>query len=80
MNTTKANTTTNNVAKQEAYRIVVRGTNAKGAYKRRVKVVNGTYEQACKVASDNANKMMAGLKNIFCNVIHGKGGGMFGQE
>jgi hypothetical protein len=52
----------------ERFWIVIRGINKAGEYKRRVKVVNGTYDEACEVLAAKGNEFCVGLKNAICNI------------
>lgn len=53
----------------EKYMLVVHAQNAKGKQVRRIKIVKGTYDNAWQYANDNANKLFAGLKKVFFNVV-----------
>ena len=63
----------------EAFRIVIRGMVA-GKYVRRVRVVNGTFDDTMKFANDNANDLFKGMKTPFFGVLPGKKGGAASAE
>lgn len=75
MNKATKQANTKHASNAMAHRIVVRGYVGK-QYKRRVKVVRGTYEEAMKFADSNINKLSKGMKQVFVNVFNGaKGSG-----
>lgn len=75
---TKSNVATAKQAhakKLESYRIIVRGTETKtDEYKRRVRVVYGTYENAWKEAEKQLPVLSKGLSNVFVNVFNNVAG------
>ena len=59
---------TTTVKQVETFRVIVRGTNEKGKYVRRLKIVHGNYEAACKVLDEKFNVLRRGLKGEFINI------------